>query len=83
MKITYEPKQNEVLFNIVPIGVKYTCELCGKGEMKIDPSQLLLTSNPPLIPHTCTECKGIMHLPKQYPYIEWCPQEEIINEKNN
>ena len=68
--------KNEKLFNVRPVGIRYICELCGKGEMKVDtsPDAQILMSNPPLIPHVCTSCGGKMSLPKQYPYIEW---EEI------
>lgn len=70
-----ELKPNEKTFNVVPIGIKYTCEFCGEGEMKYDPQPITtaLLSNPPLHPHTCTKCGKTMQLPKMYPYIEWVP----------
>lgn len=63
--------EHEVSFPIRPVGVKYICELCNNGEMKVDFNGEMLASDPPLIPHKCTNCGGTMHLPKQYPYIEW------------
>lgn len=71
----YQPKPNEAVFNIRPIGIKYICEHCGEGEMVRNPNGLLRMSNPPLIPHHCTKCDGELLLPKTYPYIEWIPEE--------
>ena len=68
----YEPIENEQLFHITPIGVRYTCPFCNKGEMKLDinnPARM-----PNMFPHKCTACDKTMQLPKTYPYIEW---EEI------
>lgn len=66
-------KPQERKFDVKPVGIKYICEICNKGEMKVNisSSEPMLMTNPPLIPHKCTECGGVMHLPKQYPYIEW------------
>ena len=69
-------KEHEQAFNIKPVGVKYICELCNDGEMIVDPYGDTLMSNPPLIPHKCNKCSGTMHLPKQYPYIEWIRDDE-------
>lgn len=78
---------HEERFNIRPVGIKYRCEFCGEGEMKVsdDARTFILTSNPPMIKHICTKCGKDMLLPKSYPYIEWIPvedsgEEAVINE---
>ena len=71
----YQPKEHEQTFNIKPIGVKYICEHCGEGEMVRDSNEPLRLADPPLIPHVCNKCGGKLLLPKQYPYIEWIPEE--------
>lgn len=75
----YQPKENEITFNVRPIGVKYICEHCGKGEMKLvcDPLNPFpkISSLDPLMKHRCTECNKELLLPKIYPYIEWVKEE--------
>lgn len=66
--------EHEQLFPIYPVGVKYICEFCKNGEMQVDTSEPMLACDPPLIAHRCNKCGKIMHLPKQYPYIEWKSQ---------
>lgn len=74
----FQPGEHERSFPIKPVGVKYICEFCGEGEMKVsgDARTLILTSNPPLIKHVCTKCGKEMLLPKSYPYVEWVTEEE-------
>lgn len=74
----FQPSEHERTFPIKPIGVKYICEFCGEGEMKVseDAHTFVLTSNPPLIKHVCTKCGKEMLLPKSYPYVEWVAEEE-------
>lgn len=82
---------HEESFDVKPVGVRYICEFCNKGEMKYyNPDSAVV--NMPMIPHKCTECGKIMHLPKLYPYIEWipideckliCPEEVNENEGEN
>lgn len=78
----YQPLPHEETFKIHPVGVRYICEFCNAGEMKVDTSggsvQVVLT-NPPLIPHKCTNCGKTMQLPKSYPYVEW--EELSISEE--
>ena len=69
----YEPIENEQLFAVTPIGVRYTCPFCNKGEMKADINTLRTMQN--MFPHKCTACDKTMQLPKIYPYVEW---QEII-----
>lgn len=80
----YTPKEYEELFEIKPIGVRYRCELCGEGEMiamNEDPVRLM-GDGMMMRKHQCTKCKGIMQLPKTYPYIEWIPVEEENKNEN-
>lgn len=76
--MSYIPKEHEETFSIKPVGVKYICEFCNEGEMVVDTDGEVaaILTNPPLIPHKCTKCGKTMHLRKQYPYIEWVPEEE-------
>lgn len=70
--------EHERAFPIKPVGIKYVCEFCNEGEMRVDPNgdQCVLMTNPSMIPHKCTKCGKTMHLTKSYPYIEWVPDEE-------
>lgn len=79
--MAYQPKEHEETFNLKPVGVRYICEFCNEGEMKVDPSgdAATIMTNPPLIPHKCTKCGKTMHLRKQYPYIEWETEEATEN----
>lgn len=81
-------KDHEEMFDVKPVGVRYRCELCEKGEMVVDHQEgemikLAVDVKPMLIRHQCTKCKGTMMLPKSYPYIEWIPidQKEGVDEK--
>ena len=73
----YQPKPNEVVFQLIPLGVKYICEHCHVGEMivdtKQDPTNITGQFETPMIKHICTQCKKELLLPKIYPYIEWIP----------
>lgn len=66
----FVPNEHERTFNVTPIGVKYICEFCNKGEMKYSPSDEVISSMS-LLFHKCTNCGKAMMLPKMYPYIEW------------
>lgn len=71
-----QPHEKE--FKVNPIGVMYICEFCNEGEMKVDIIGTIKTDiGVPLFPHKCTKCGKTMHLPKQYPYIDWirCTEE--------
>lgn len=68
MHNTYDPKNNEEIFEVYPIGVRYKCEFCKDGEQRFDVDSK--TDNK-LFPHKCTKCGKGMLLPKIYPYIEW------------
>ena len=69
----YEPLKHEELFKLTPIGVRYICEHCNEGEMKVvnPPEQNPLS----FFKHECSKCKGVLYLQKCYPYIEWNKDE--------
>ena len=68
--MTYQPKENEELFEVKPIGVKYICPFCNEGEMLLD-----INSNnetfASMYNHRCNSCGKLLLLPRVYPYIEW------------
>ena len=76
----YEPKEHEKTFGIAPIGVKYICEYCGEGEMKLDhnPESRKMEEqySSILYNHICTSCRKSLLLPEIYPKIEWTPLPE-------
>ena len=67
---SYQKVNNEEVFEVKPIGVRYKCEFCNDGYQQIDPS-VPYTPNDKLISHKCNKCGKTMLLPKAYPYIEW------------
>lgn len=73
-------KEHEEYFELKPIGVRYICEFCGKGEMEADPNESvvipLVTGAPIMRTHICNKCGKSMQLPKTYPYIEWVTAAE-------
>lgn len=74
----FTPGEHEQTFPIKPMGVRYICEHCGIGEMKVDISNqaaISLLSMPQMIKHICDHCGGELYLPKTYPYIVWDPEE--------
>lgn len=77
-------KQNEEAFALTPVGVKYTCEHCHEGEMKVvvnspdEPNPVPLGLGGNMRRHRCDKCNGELFLSKVYPYIEWLPENEII-----
>lgn len=78
----YQPSENEELFKIKPIGVRYKCPFCNEGEMIVtnDPVDMPLVhyigEAPPIMrKHRCNKCSKEMKLPKSYPYIEWIKNE--------
>ena len=74
---------HEEAFKVYPVGIRYKCEQCGKGEMiatQSDPMVFDSISNlSHLRKHKCTECGLELLLPKTYPYIEWLSELEYNN----
>ena len=55
---------------------RYMCDECDGGEMKGD--GIVLTSNPPQYPHTCTDCGARKIFMSSYPHQVTVQQEEGI-----
>lgn len=83
--------EHESVFELKPIGVNYTCELCGQGIMEAVTDEAitieLFDNGSPqmrLRSHKCNSCGGVMQLPKTYPYIAWLTKDEydqaIVNQ---
>lgn len=72
-QVKYESKPREVISYIFPICIRYICEHCNDGEMKVDTvaDGAMVQVMEGMYPHTCTKCKNTLQLPKIYPYIEW------------
>ena len=60
----YSPVNNEKLFKVEPVGVKYICEFCNTGEMIYAPDRVTEAHNLRCIPHICSNCNKEMILPK-------------------
>ena len=76
--------EHEKMFNIKPVGIKYKCEFCNDGEMKLVTEDLPFIYEdemPNMHPHRCTKCGKMMLLPKMYPYIEWVPEDSNLEDK--
>lgn len=77
----FAPSEHEETFKIIPVGVRYICEFCGKGEMIAVNDEAVIvpaidSSLPFMRKHRCNKCGGELKLPKTYPYIEWIPEDE-------
>ena len=81
MNITLQ--ENEEMFDVKPVGIRYICENCHKGEMIASNDTPLIIEGgiPRMRSHKCNNCGTTMLLPKTYPYIEWIPKEDV-NETN-
>lgn len=78
MKMGYQPKENEVIFPIKPVGVKYICPSCHIGQMTASTAEPIVVRHGeiPSIKHYCDNCGAQLLLPKVYPYVEYVPVEE-------
>lgn len=56
-------------FQVVPIGIKYICDLCKEGEMEYTGNMLM--TNPPQFTHKCNRCEVEKSFFKKYPTIEY------------
>ena len=82
--MSFVPNEHEETFKVTPIGVKYICEFCGKGEMiavNDEPVVIPAANMAFMIKHRCNKCNGELMLPKTYPYIEWIPVDDKIENK--
>ena len=48
--------------------IDYQCDECGKGWMRA--TGVMLTVDPPLYPHRCTDCGHEQNMDICYPHIE-------------
>lgn len=53
----------------VAVKKDYTCDLCGKGQMR--PTGMALTSHPVQYPHVCNNCDNKDNFYVNYPYIDF------------
>jgi ssDNA-binding Zn-finger/Zn-ribbon topoisomerase 1 len=57
-------------FNVTPIGVKYVCDNCKKGDMQYIDGKVEF-SDPPKFLHQCSNCGDTKYLEKKYPTVEY------------
>lgn len=62
----------EQTYELKPVGVRYVCDACGKGEMQHVGGAVLM-SLPPKYRHICTHCGREQHFTKLYPEVRWLP----------
>lgn len=80
---------SEQRFDVKPYGVRYMCDVCGRGEMTYT-GELKMT-DPPLFVHQCgnPECNDKRSLREKYPTIRWAtrygsdiPQSTDANQRD-
>ena len=74
--MSFVPNEHETLSELKPVVINYKCEICNKGNMRVDSQKATNITIPGLITHICNSCKGVMKLPKMYPYLEWVTKDE-------
>lgn len=62
----------EEIFDVKPIGIRYVCDYCGKGEM-VPTGKNDWSVNPPKLEHMCKKCEFKMILNEKYPLIRYTP----------
>jgi len=60
---------SERRFEVTPVGVDYICDTCEKGLM--NPTGVMLTSDPPKWPHRCSNCGHEVILDEKFPTIRF------------
>lgn len=60
----------EETFEVKPIGVKYICDTCEKGEL-LPTGENSWSQEIPNIEHGCTNCESKKMLPEKYPLIRY------------
>lgn len=60
----------EETFRVKPIGVKYICDFCGKGEMN-QTGEMKMYENHVNFIHTCDNCYKEIELKQKYPLIRY------------
>ena len=80
--------EREEMFNLHPVGVRYICDFCNEGEMKVSTDQgdnMVTLGTTTMITHKCTKCNKKLHLPRSYPYVKFMNDDEynkFISENN-
>lgn len=60
----------EEMYAVEPIGIKYICDTCGKGEM-FSTGKNDWTINPPQFEHLCSNCSQKEFLKEKYPLVRF------------
>lgn len=60
----------EKTFEVLPVAIKYICDVCNEGEMVYLDGKIAF-SNPPQFQHKCTYCEHLQCFTKKYPTIEY------------
>lgn len=60
----------EKTFEVKPIGVKYICDSCEKGEMRTTGKMKMFETHAEYH-HTCDTCGAESDLPEKYPLIRY------------
>lgn len=58
----------EQIFPIEVVGVDYICDNCGQGNME-PYGNVILTCDPPRIPHKCSNCGYDQSFTERYPAV--------------
>lgn len=56
-------------FSARAVSVDCICDKCGKGLMQ--PTGVMLMSDPPQWPHKCGHCADTQNFPHKYPFIRY------------
>ncbi|WP_431030138.1 hypothetical protein [Lysinibacillus sp. LZ02] len=60
----------EEIYKVEPIGVKYTCDKCGEGEM-LSTGKNNWSANPPQFEHVCSICNHKDYFFEKYPLVRF------------
>jgi DNA-directed RNA polymerase subunit RPC12/RpoP len=66
---------------IRPIQVDYECDECSKGVMR-QKGNTMFMSDPPKIPHACTECGNEVIFTERYPMVRYALEGEALDLDN-
>lgn len=60
----------EEVYSVKPVGVKYNCDFCKKGEM-LPTGKNVWSTEPPQFEHECTHCYAKILFDEKYPLIRY------------
>ena len=72
-----EKKMPEKFFHVIPKKVLYSCDECDNGWLEFNGATKQGIDNKPVFVHSCTECKKLFFLKKQYPAIKFDEIKEV------